>query len=102
MTDNKYLAWISFSFFLLSVGAILFLVIASPLANEYIENPEIFIFAIGLLSLLAVILGIPSFKLPQARAGVFGGLIVLLLILFIIPVRRESGTSTPQPEISLQ
>ncbi len=102
MTANKFLAWITFSLFLLSAGIILFLLIASPLVNEYIENPINIVFVISALSLLAVILGFLSFKLPQAKVGAIGSLIVLLFTLYIIPVDRELTIETPQPEISLQ
>lgn len=102
MTDNKYLAWTSLSFFILSVSMILLLVFATTFISDTIENPILFMLASGLFSLIAAILGLLSFKLPQAKVGTIGGLAVLLLSLFIIPVKRETISTTPQPETSVQ
>jgi hypothetical protein len=106
MTDNKYLAWTSLSFFILSASMILLLVLSVTYITEPIENPIIFMLAIGLFSLIAAIMGLLSFKLPQAKAGAIGGLVILLVILlltlFIIPVNRASTITTSQPEISVQ
>lgn len=106
MTDNKYLAWASLSFFILSVSMILVLVFTIAYMGDAIQNPILYILAIGLFSLLAAILGFLSFKLPQAKAGAIGGLVVLLVILlitlFIIPVKSETIRTSPQPEISVQ
>lgn len=102
MTNNKYLAWTSFSLFFLSAGLLLLLVLASPFLSAYIENPIQIIYGIGAFSLLATIMGFLSFKAQQAKVGAFGGLVLLLLVLFVIPVRVESTASTPQPEVVFQ
>lgn len=102
MTDNKYLAWTALSFFILSVSMILLLVFTITFMSDTIENPIIFMLATGSFSLIATIMGLLSFKLPQAKVGAIGGLAVLLLTLFIIPVKRETTSTTPQPEISVQ
>jgi len=102
MTDNKYLAWTSFVLFVLNVGIILlFLALATVLSNV-IENPEIIILVIGAFSLLGTVMGFLSFKAPQAKVGGIGGLVILLMALFVIPVGRETSVSSPQPEVSVQ
>lgn len=102
MTNNKFLAWTSFSLFFLSVGIILSLVLASPVISDYIDNPVIFIYVIGTFSLLAAIMGILAFKAPQAKVGAIGGLVLLLLVLFVTPVGRETTASPPQAEVGFQ
>jgi len=102
MTDNKYLAWTALSFFILSVSMILLFVFAFTFISDTIENPILFMLTIGLFSLMAAILGLLSFKLPQAKVATIGGLAVLLLALFIIPVKGETTRTTTQPEINVQ
>ena len=46
--------------------------------------------------------GVPVVQSPQAKVGGIGGLVILLLVLFVIPVGRETNVSSPQPEISYQ
>ena len=102
MRDNKYLAWTSFILFILNVGILLTFVLFSSVLSDLIENPGVVILAIGALSLLGMILGILSFKAPQAKVGGIGGLVLLLLVLFTIPVGRETTVMSPQPETSDQ
>ena len=102
MAENKYLAWTAFALFLLSVGSILILVIASLIVSDYNENPRVFVFAIGAFSFVSAILGFLSFKIPQAKVGALGGLAILFLILLIIPIGKESSATINQPEITVQ
>jgi hypothetical protein len=102
MTDNKYLAWTSFILFILSVGMILLFLLFATIFSNAIENPGIIILVIGMFSLLATIMGFLSFKVSQAKVGGIGGLVILLLVLFVIPVGRETSVASPQPEISYQ
>ena len=102
MNDNKYLAWTALSFFLLSVGLIVLLLLTSPIFSGYLENPGIIILVIGAFSLLATIMGFLSFKAPQAKVGAIGGLVLLLLVLLVFPVGSESSVTTSLPEISFQ
>jgi hypothetical protein len=97
MKDNKYLAWTSFVLFVLSIGTIvLFLLLATVLSN-FVEDPGVIILVIGVFSLLGSIMGFLSFKAPQAKVGGIGGLVILLLVLFVIPVGRETSISSPLP-----
>ena len=102
MTNNKYLAWASFILFVLSTGMILLFLFLATLLSNVVENPGIIILVIGAFSLIGTIMGFLSFKAPQAKVGGIGGLIILLLVLFVIPVGRETNVSSPQPEISYQ
>ena len=102
MKDNKLLAWTSFTFFVLSVGAILLFVLFATLLADTIENPGIIILVIGVFSLLAAIMGFLAFKFPQAKVGGIGGLVLLLLFLFIIPVGRKSSITVPPLEVDTQ
>jgi len=102
MTDNKYLAWASFILFTLSVGTILLFLLFATVFSNAIENPGIIILVNGIFSLLATIMGFLSFKAPQAKVGGVGGLVILLLVLFVIPVDRETNIASPRPEISYQ
>jgi len=102
MTDNKYLAWCSFAFFVLSLGTILLFLLLATSLSELIENPGIFILVIGVFSLLATIMGLLSFKVPQSKVSGIGGLVILLLVLFVIPVGKETSVVSPQPEVSYQ
>jgi len=102
MTDNKYLAWTSFALFVLSVGMILLFLLLTTVFSDLMENPGIIILVVGTLSLLGAIMGFLSFKAPQAKVGGIGGLVILLLVLFVVPVGRETSVSAPQPEVSFQ
>ena len=102
MTNNKYLAWTSFSLFLLSVGLIVLLLLSSPIFSGSLKNPGIIILAIGAFSLLATIMGFLSFKTPQAKVGAIGGLVLLLLVLLVFPVSSTTSVTTSLPEISFQ
>jgi hypothetical protein len=102
MTDRKYLAWTSFFLFLLNVGLILLLVLASSFISDYIDNSLMIIYVIGSFSILAVAMGFLSFKLPQAKVGAIGGLVLLLLVMFIIPVGRTTSITSSQPKGSFQ
>lgn len=102
MKDNKYLAWTSFVLFGLSVGILLISLLFSSAFSSINVNPGFLIFMIGAFSLLAMIMGFLSFKAPQAKAGGIGGLVLLLLVLFITPARRETSFVQPQPEGSTQ
>jgi len=102
MRDNKYLAWTSFIFFLLSTGITLLFLIFATVGSDFIENPGIIIPIVGVFSLLATITGFLAFKLPQAKAGGVGGLILLLLVLFVTPIGRETTFIPPQAGASLQ
>lgn len=102
MRGSKYLAWTSFVLFVLSIGTItLFLLLATVLGN-FIENPGVIILVIGVFSLLGTIMGFISFKAPQAKVGGIGGLVILLLVLFVIPVGRKTSITSPQPEVRYQ
>jgi hypothetical protein len=70
--------------------------------SDLIENPGVIILVIGAFSLLSTIMGFLSFKVPQAKVGGIGGLLILLLVLFVVPVGRETRMSPPQPEVSFQ
>ena len=102
MSNNKYLAWTSFVLFVLSLGTIMLFLLLATVLSDVIENPGIIILAIGAFSLIGTVMGFLSFKVPQAKVGGIGGLVVLLLILFVIPVGRETSVSPPQPEVSEQ
>lgn len=102
MTNNKYLAWTSLVLFILSAVTILLFVLLASILSNTVENPSVIILAIGAFSLLGMIMGFLSFKAPQAKVGAIGGLVILLLVLFIIPVGRETTIPPPQPEVSLQ
>jgi hypothetical protein len=98
MKDNKFLAWASIIFFILSAGTILLFLLLATVRGNLIENPGIIILVISVFSLLAAIMGLLSFKAPQAKVGGIGGLAILLLVLFITPTGRESSLPSPQPE----
>jgi hypothetical protein len=102
MSNNKYLAWTSFIIFVLNLVAILIFLVTATLFSDRIENPGIIVLVIGVFSLLGTIMGFLSFKAPQAKVGGIGGLVILLLVLFIIPVGRETSVLYPQPEVSFQ
>jgi len=102
MTNNKFLAWMSFALFILSAGIILIFVLFASVFSDLVENPSIIVLVIGVFSLLGTIMGFLSFKAAQAKVGGIGGLVILLLVLFVIPVGRESTYSLPQPEVSVQ
>lgn len=102
MTNNKYLAWTSFVLFVLSVGTIILFLLLATVFSDLIENPETIILVIGAFSLLGTIMGFLSFKAPQAKVGGIGGLVILLLVLFVVPAGRETSVTPPQPVISFQ
>ena len=102
MTDNKYLAWTSFVLFILSLGTILLFLLLATVFSGLIENPGIIVLVIGIFSLLGTIMGFLSFKAPQAKVGGVGGLVILLLMLFVVPLGRETSIVSPQPEINYQ
>jgi hypothetical protein len=102
MSNNKYLAWTSFVLFIMSLVTILLFLVIATAFSDLIENPGVIILVIGVFSLLGTIMGFLSFKAPQAKVGGIGGLVILLLVLFVIPVGRETSVSPPQPEISYQ
>ena len=102
MTNNKYLAWTSFVLFVLSVVTILLFALLVSVFGNLIENPGVIILVIGAFSLPGTIMGFLSFKARQAKVGGIGGLVILLLVLFIIPVGRETNVTPPQPEVSFQ
>lgn len=97
MRANKYLAWSSLCLFVLNVGILLIFILFSSLLSDLIENPGIVILVIGAFSLAGMIMGLLAFKAPQAKVGGVGGLVLLLLVLFIIPVGRETTVIPPQP-----
>jgi len=101
MRNNKYLAWASFILFILGAGITLLFAIFAALGSDFIENPSVIVFIVGAFSLIAMIMGFLAFNLPQAKAGGVGGLLLLLLVLFVTPVRREV-TDIPPPEASIQ
>jgi hypothetical protein len=47
-------------------------------------------------------MGFLAFRLPQAKVGAVGGLVLLLLVLFITPIGRETTVLPPQPEAGVQ
>lgn len=102
MRDNKYLAWMAFILFVLSIGLILLFVLFSSVLGDLIENPGMVILAIGAFSLLAMLMGFLAFRTPQAKVGAIGGLVLLLLVLFITPIGRETTVIPPQPEANVQ
>lgn len=102
MTDNKYLAWTSLALFVLSVGTILLFLLFATLFSNAFENPGIFIPVIGAFSLLGTLMGFLSFKAPQAKVGGIGGLAILLLVLFVIPVGRETSVAPLQSEVGFR
>jgi hypothetical protein len=102
MTNNKYLAWASLALFVLSVVTILIFLFLATAFSDLIENPGAIILLIGVFSLLGTVMGFLSFKAPQAKVGGIGGLVILLLVLFVIPVGRETSISSPEPEIGFQ
>lgn len=102
MGNNKYLAWTSFAFFILSAGiSTLFLIFAGVL-DDFIENPGAIILIVGAFSLIATIMGLLAFNMPQAKVGGIGGLTLLLLVLFITPIGRETTVVPPQPAPGMQ
>lgn len=102
MTNNKYAAWTSFVLFISSLGLILLFFLLATMFNDFIENPGIIILVIGAFALLGTILGFLSFKAPQAKVGGIGGLVILLLVLFVTPIGRETSPLRPEPEVSYQ
>ena len=102
MKENKVLAWTSFVLFILSIGIILLFLLLATAIRDLIENPGIIILVIVIFSLLAAIMGLLSFKAPQAKVGGIGGLVTLLLVLFVIPVGRESSFTPPPTEGNIQ
>ena len=102
MRDNKYLAWASFVLFVLNVTIILVMVLFSSTLQNMSENPGVLILVIGAFSLLGMVMGLLSFKAPQAKVGVIGGLVLLLIVLFVIPVGRETTVIPPQAGVGRQ
>ena len=102
MKDNKYLAWTSFILFVLNLGIILLFLFLATVLSNLIENPGLIIFIIGAFSLVGTIMGFLSFKAPQAKVGGIGGLLILLLVLFVVPIGRETTVMPTQPEVSFQ
>jgi hypothetical protein len=100
MMNNKFLAWTSFVLFILNVITILLFLFLATALSELIENPGVVILVIGAFALLGTIMGFLSFKAPQAKVGGVGGLVILLLVLFVIPVGRETTVMLPQPQES--
>jgi len=101
MKDNKFLAWTSFAFLVLNLGLILLLVLLASFLSDMVEKPGVLIIAIGVFALLGTIMGFLAFKVPQAKAGGIGNLIIFLLVLFLIPTGRETTFTPPQPEINV-
>jgi len=99
MTNKRFLAWTSFVLFVFSLITIVLFLLVATAFSDLIENPGVIILVIGAFALLATIMGFLSFKVPQAKVGGIGGLVILLLVLFVIPVGRETSVASPEPDI---
>ena len=102
MRDNKYLAWASFALFALSAIITFLFFFLAALGIDFIENPGAIVLLVGAFSLVAAITGFLSFKLPQAKAGAVGGLVLFLMVLLITPVGRSTTVLPPQTDAVVQ
>jgi hypothetical protein len=93
MVDNRFVAWTAFTLFALAVAVALVLVF-SPLFERFdIISPEGALWVVGTLALLATVTGFVAFKTPQGKVAAIGGLLLLLAILFVTPVRSVIDVS---------
>ena len=89
MGDNKFIAWTAFTLFVLAV-AVMALVIFFPAIERYdIVSPEAALWVVGALSLLSTVTGFLAFKTRQGKIAAIGGLLLLIAILFVTPIRRS-------------
>jgi len=87
MSDNKFIAWTGFTLFVLAV-AVIVLVIVFPAIQRYdIVSPEAALWVAGALALLSTGTGFLAFKTPQGKVAAIGGLLLLIAILVVTPIR---------------
>ena len=87
MVDNKFIAWTAFTLFALAVAVALVLVFSPLLERFDIISPQGVLWIVGTLALSATAAGFAAFKTPQGKVAAIGGLLLLIAILFVTPVR---------------
>lgn len=93
MFDNKLIAWTAFTLFVLAV-AVTGVLVFSPILERFgIVSPNGALWVMGILALLATVTGFMAFKTPQGKVAAIGGLLLLMAIVFVTPVRTVIGVS---------
>ena len=93
MVDNKFIAWTAFTLFVLAVAVALVLVFAPLLDLFDVISPEGALWVVGVLAFSAMATGFVAFKTPQGKVAAIGGLLLLIAVLFVTPVRSEIDVS---------
>ena len=100
MVDNKFTAWTAFALLALAV-AVTVLLIFSPILERYdIVSPEGALWVIGALALLATATGLVAFKMQPGKVAAIGGLLLLIAIVFVTPVRKVGNSPRAEPSMS--
>jgi hypothetical protein len=85
MRSSQLIGWISFVLFCLSVLILIAVLVSPSIQSIEVSNPEAFLWIIGVLSLIASVLGFVSFKTLQGKIGAIGGLVLVVLVLLVLP-----------------
>lgn len=91
MGSNRFVSWTAFSMFVFAVVLAIAAVFAPTLSQLGLPMSEAIIWVIGVFALLALILGLVSFKTPQGKVAAIGGAIFILAALFITPFFTIAG-----------
>ncbi len=92
MFDNKFIAWTSFSLWLLALVLFLLPIVFPGILYNGWLSPEAAFFAVGVPALLSAAFGFMSFRTPQGKIGAVGGLILLLVVLVVTPFTVVRGS----------
>ena len=93
MFDNRFVAWTAFTLFVLAVVVALVLVFSPLLERFDVISPEGALWVVGALAFLATVTGFVAFKTPQGKVAAIGGLLLLIAVLFVTPIRSEIDVS---------
>jgi hypothetical protein len=86
--SSQLIGWISFALFGLSVLILIAVLVSPSILSIEVSNPEAFLWIIGVLSLIASVLGFVSFKTLQGKIGAIGGLVLVVLVLLVLPTSK--------------
>jgi hypothetical protein len=93
MVDNKFIAWTAFTLFVLALAIAAALVFSPILERFDLISPQAALWVMGALALMATGTGFVAFKTPQGKVAAVGGLLLLLAILFVTPIRSVVDAS---------
>lgn len=95
MRDSKFVGWTAFGLFALAEVVMVVLVLSPTIDRYDIVSPEIALWVVGALALLATPTGFLAFQRPQGKIAAVGGLLLLVAILWITPVSFGISAGAP-------